>query len=101
MAVSKSTLRSVSDTSQQIQEIFRASQVSEDRERAWHHAVHHSGIGTPPLRFPVYEPLYFLNLYAQKLVDLLKEIGGTFGIGEELSLHKQFLVPPVRPTISH
>jgi hypothetical protein len=100
MAVSKSTRRSVSDTSQQIQDIFPASQVSEERERAWHRAVRHSETGAPPLRFPVYGPLYFLNLYAQKMVDLLKEVGGTFGIGEELSLYNQLLVQQVRSTIS-
>jgi hypothetical protein len=97
MAVSKSTLRSVSDTSQQFRGIFRASQVSEERERPWRHAVHHSEIGTPPLRSPVYEPPY--NLYAQKMVDLLKEIGGTFGIGEEPSLYNQLLVQQIRSTI--
>jgi hypothetical protein len=72
MAVSKNTRRSASDTNELFQSFFQNSQVSEERKRAWHDAVRDTGTGTPPLRFPVYEHLYSLNVYAQKMVDLLK-----------------------------
>jgi hypothetical protein len=74
MAVSKNTRRSSSDTNEAFKSFFQNSQVSEERERAWNDAVRHAGTGTPPLRFPVYEHLYFLNVYAQKMVDLLKDV---------------------------
>jgi hypothetical protein len=74
MAVSKNTRRSVPDTNALFQTFFQSSQVSEEREREWQEAVRHAGTGTPPLRFPVYEDLYFLNVYAQRMVDLLNEI---------------------------
>ena len=41
----------------------------------------HAGEGTPPLRFPVYECLYLINVYSQKLIDLLDEACNRFGTG--------------------
>ena len=65
MAVSKNTGRTVSDTNQRIQKLFRNSMGSSDgREQEGHEAVQYAGTGTPPLRFPVYEHLYFLNVYS-------------------------------------
>jgi hypothetical protein len=96
MAVSKNTRRSASDTNELFQRFFQNSQVSEERERAWHNAVRHAGTGTPPLRFPVYEHLYFLNVYAQKMVDLLKEVSGRFVLNREVSVYHQSLIQYVR-----
>jgi hypothetical protein len=100
MAASKSTRRSVSNTNQQFQTYFQNSQISEERERAWHDAVRHAGTGTPPLRFPVYEHLHSLNVYAQKMVDLLKEVSSRFGINRETSLYHQSLIQYVRADAS-
>jgi hypothetical protein len=96
MAVSKHTRRSDADTNELFQSFFQNSQVSEERERAWQDAVRHAGTGTPPLRFPVYEYLYFLNIYAQKMVDLLKELSSRFGLNQEISLYHQSLIQYVR-----
>jgi hypothetical protein len=96
MAVSKNTRRSVPDTNELFQSFFKNSQVSEEREHAWHDAVRHAGAGTPPLRFPVYEYLYFLNVYAQRMVDLLNEVSSRFGLNQETSLHHQSLIQYVR-----
>jgi hypothetical protein len=100
MAVSKNTRRSDPDTNELFQSFFQNSQISEERERAWHDAVGHAGNGTPPLRFPVYEHLYFLNVYAQKTVDLLEELSSRFGLNQETSLYHQSLVQYVRATAS-
>jgi hypothetical protein len=96
MAVSKNTRRSYPDTNELFQSFFQNSQVTEERERAWHDAVRHAGTGTPPLRFPTYEYLYFLNVYAQKTVDLLKELSSRFGLNQETSLYHQSLIQYVR-----
>jgi len=96
MAVSKNTRRSASDTNELFESFFHNTQVSEERERAWHDAVRHAGTGTPPLRFPVYEHFYSLNIYAQKLVDLLKEVSSKFGFNQETSLYHQSLIQYVR-----
>jgi hypothetical protein len=56
----------------------------------------HSGEGTPPLRFPVYETLYLINVYAQKLVDLLEEVSVRFGIDHESLEYHQSLIQFVR-----
>jgi hypothetical protein len=66
MAVSKNTRGSVPGTNAVFQSFFKNSQISEEREHAWHEVVRHAGTGTPPLRFPVYEDLYLLNVYAQR-----------------------------------
>jgi hypothetical protein len=99
MAVFKNTRSSDSDINKLFQTFFQSSQVSEERERAWHEAVRHAGTGTPPLRFPHYEHLYFLNVYAQKLVDLLRELIG-FGHNQETSLYHQSLIQYVRAAVS-
>jgi hypothetical protein len=100
MAVSKSTRTAVPDTSQLIQKIFRNSQVSEERRREWQQAQRHAETEPSPLRFPVYEDLYLLNLSAQKLIDLLQEINSKFGLAQEDSLYHQFLIEQVRSTVS-
>jgi hypothetical protein len=100
MAVSKNTRRSASDTNELFESFFQNSQVSEERERAWHDAVRHAGTGTPPLRFPVYEHLYSLNVYAQKMVDLLKEVNRRFALNRETSLYHQSLIQYVRAAAS-
>jgi hypothetical protein len=100
MAVSKNTRRSPLDTNQVIDGLFRESQISGEREHVWRQAMHHAESGTPPLRFPLYEHLYLVNVSAQKLVDLLREIGERFGIDKEQSLYHQLLIQGVRSTIS-
>src|SRR5260370_39182070 len=100
MAVSKNTRRSSSDPNQVFKSFFQKSQVSEERERAWNEAVRHAGTGTPPLRFPVYEHLYSLNVYAQKLVDLLNDVSDRFAINQETSLYHQALIQYVRAAAS-
>ena len=100
MAVSKNTRRSASDTNELFQSFFQNSQVSEERERAWRDAVRHAGTGTPPLRFPVYEHLYFLNVYSQRLADLLKEVSSRFALNRETSLYHQSLIQYVRAAAS-
>ena len=100
MAVSKNTRRSASDTNEFFQSLFQNGQVSEERERAWHDAMRHAGTGTPPLRFPIYEHFYSLNIYAQKMVDLLKEISGKFVLNRETSLYHQSLIQYVRAAAS-
>ena len=100
MAVSKNTRSSDSDTNKLFQSFFQNSQVSEERERAWREAMHHAGTGTPPIRFPVYEHLYSLNVYAQKLVDLVKEMSGKFALNRETSLYHQALIQYVRAAVS-
>ena len=100
MAVSKNTRSSDSDTNKLFQTLFQNSQVSEEREREWREAVRHAGTGTPPIRFPVYEHLYSLNVCAQKLVDLLKEGSGRFAVNRETSLYHQSLIHYVRAAVS-
>ena len=100
MAVSKNTRRSVSDTNKLFRSFFQNSQVSEERERAWHEAVRHAGSGTTPLRFPVYEHLYSLNVSAQKMVDLLQEVSSRFAINQETSVYHQSLIQYVRAAVS-
>jgi hypothetical protein len=91
MAVSKNTRRSASDTNELFQSFFQNSQVTEERKQAWHDAVRHARTGMPPLRFPVYEHLYSLNIYAHKMLDLLKEVSSKFGLNREVSLYHQSL----------
>jgi hypothetical protein len=101
MAVSKGTRSPVSDTSKYIQKLFHESQVSKERELEWREAIRHAETSDVPLRFPVYECLYLLNIYTHKLVDLLKEIGGKFGMEQEDSLYHQFLIEQVRSAVSY
>ena len=101
MAVSKNTRRTVSDTNQRIQKLFRNSMGSSDgREQEWRKAVQYAGTGTPPLRFPVYEHLYLLNVYSQRLVDLIEEITNKFGICPQDSLYHESLIQQVRAGVT-
>jgi hypothetical protein len=99
MAVSKNTRRSDQDTNHLLQRFFRNLKVPDNgREQAWREAVQHAEAGT--LRFPVYESLYFVNLYSQKLVDLIKEMTGKFGIRLEQTLYHQAMIQQVRAGIT-
>ena len=100
MAVSKHTRPPGSDTNPFIRELFRNSQVSDKRQQEWQDAVRHAGTGTPPVRFPVYEHLYQFNLCAQKMVELLQELGIKFHIDPEARLYHQSLIQFVRASIS-
>lgn len=101
MAASKHTRRPVSDTNQRIQKLFRNSMASSDgREQEWRKAVQYAGTGAPPLRFPVYEHLYFLNVYSQRLVDLVREITGKFGISPHDARFHESLILQVRAGVS-
>jgi hypothetical protein len=100
MAVSKHTRPPGSDTNLFIRELFRKSQVSDKRQQEWQDAVRHAGTGTPPVRFPVYEHLYQFNLCAQKMVELLQELGIKFDIDPEARLYHQSLIQFVRASIS-
>ena len=100
MAVSKNTRGSVPDTNAGFQRFFKKSQISEERERAWHEAVRHTGTGTPPLRFPIYEDLYLLNVHAQSMLDQLNEISSKFSLNQETSVYHQCLIQYVRASAS-
>jgi hypothetical protein len=101
MAASKDNRRSAPDTNPFFLELFRKSSVSKERERAWHDAVRHAGTGDPQLRFPVYEHLYLLNVYAQKMVDLLEDVSRKFAINNESLPYYQSLLQYVRASASH
>jgi hypothetical protein len=84
MAVSKHTRASGCETNPFFLELFRdSSDFTDERERRWHTAMVHSGESTPPLRFPVYESLYLINVYSQNLVDLLEEACDRFSVRKE------------------
>jgi len=100
MAVSKNTRRSVPDTNAVFQNFFQNSRVSDEREHRWHQAVRHAGGGMPPLRFPVYEDLYLLNVYAQSMVDQLNEIAAKYSLNQEVSTYHECLIQYVRASIS-
>ncbi len=96
MAVSKHTRASGCETDPFFLELFRDRSDSDERERLWHTAMAHTGEGTPPLRFPVYECLYLINIYSQKLVDLLDEVCNRFGVEHESLVYYQSLIQCVR-----
>jgi hypothetical protein len=96
MAVPKHTRASGCETNPFFLEIFRDHSDSDERERLWHTAMIHAGEGSLPLRFPVYETLYLINLHAQKLVDLLYEMTDRFGIDTESLDYHQSLIQLVR-----
>jgi hypothetical protein len=100
MAVSKSTRRSTPDTNEPLKQIFRQSQVSKDREKAWIRALLGSETGDPPLRFPVYSSLYLINTAAQQLIDALRSVSERFSIDETWSTYQQALVQFVRASAS-
>ena len=101
MAASKDNRRSAPDTNPFFLKLFRNSSVSQERERAWHDAVRHPGTGDPQLRFPIYEHLYLLNVYAQKMVDLLEDVSRKFAINNESLPYYQSLLQYVRASASH
>ena len=101
MAASKDTRRPASDTNSFFLKLFRDSSVSKERERIWHDAVQHAGAGDPPLRFPVYEHLYLLNVYTQKMVELLEELSRKFAINSESLPYYQSMLQYVRASASH
>jgi len=101
MAASKDTRRSASGTNPLFLELFRKSSVSKERERAWRDAVRHAGTGDPQLRFPVYEHLYLLNAYAQRMVELLEELSRKFAVNTESLPYYQSLIQFVRASASH
>ena len=96
MAVSKHTRASGCETNPFFLELFRDQSESDGRERHWHIAMTHSGEGAPPLRFPIYECLYLINVHSQRLVDLLDEATGRFGVDREYLLYYQSLIQYVR-----
>ncbi|MGC2161337.1 MAG: hypothetical protein WA634_05490 [Silvibacterium sp.] len=96
MAVSKSTRPSTSDTNQILRKILQSNQVCSDREQTWSRALAHSGTGDPPLRFPVYECLYRINVHAHGLVDTLRTVSNRFSINQTWSVYQQSLVQYVR-----
>lgn len=96
MAVSKHNRASGCETNPFFLEVFREHSESDERERLWHAAMGHAGEGDPPLRFPVYECLYRINIYAQKLVDLLDEASSRFGVEYASVTYYQSLIQSVR-----
>jgi len=100
MAVSKHNRASGCETNPFFLELFRDKSESDDRERLWHTAMAHAGEGMPPLRFPVYECLYLINVHAQKLVDLIDESSKRFGIDSEYLVYYQSLIQYVRAAAS-
>jgi hypothetical protein len=96
MAVSKSTRPSNSDTNQILRTILKSNQVNSDREHGWSRALVHSEAGDPPLRFPVYECLYRINVHAQGLVDALRVVSDKFSINQTWAVYQQALVQCVR-----
>ena len=100
MAVSKDTRSSSQGANPLFLELFRASEVSPEREQAWRDAICHAATGVPPLRFPVYEHLYQLNVCAQRMVELLEELSSKFSINPEPMPYRQALIQYVRATTS-
>ena len=54
----------------------------------------------PPLRFPMYEDLYLLNVFAQSMVDQLNEITCKYSLNQEVSTYHQCLIQYVRASVS-
>src|ERR1700733_5604339 len=100
MAASKDTRRSSPETNPFFLKLFRNSKFSTERERAWRDAVRHAGTGDHRLRFPVYEPLYLLNVHAQKIVELLGELSGRFAICSAFMPYRQAMIQYVRASVS-
>ena len=57
-------------------------------------------MGSPSSRFPAYENLYLLNVYAQKMVELLEDLAGKFSINREPMHYRQSLIQYVRASAS-
>jgi hypothetical protein len=100
MATLKDNRASGCETNPFFLELFRDLSNPGERERAWHTAMVHAGEGTPPLRFPVYETLYLINIHAQKLVDLLEDLSRRFGVDHESLKYHQSLIQYVRAVAS-
>jgi hypothetical protein len=100
MAVSKDTRSPSQGANSLFLELFRASNVSAEREQSWRDTVRFAATGVPPLRFPVYEHLYQLNVCAQRMVELLEELSSKFSISSEHMLHLQALIQYVRASAS-
>lgn len=96
MVVSKHNRASGCGTNPFFLEVFRDHSEADERERQWHAAMAHAGEGDPPLRFPVYECLYLINLHAQKLVDLLDQASTHFGAEHESLARYQSMIQSVR-----
>jgi hypothetical protein len=96
MAVSKHTRAAGCETNPFFLELFRDHSESDERERQWHAAMAHAGEGTSPMRFPVYECLYLINVYSQRLVDMLDEACSRFGVEHESLVYYQSLIQCVR-----
>jgi hypothetical protein len=96
MAVSKNTRKALSETNQALRKILQNSKVNRGRERDWVHALQGTQTGCPPLRFPVYECLYRINVHAQGLVDALRDVCGKFDLGWHV--YQEALVQYVRAT---
>jgi hypothetical protein len=96
MAVSKNTRRSDSDTNQSLKEILQSNKISANREQCWSRALLHTETGDPPLRFPIYEHLYQININAQALVDALRAVSDKFTLNQTWSVYHQSLVQYVR-----
>lgn len=91
MAVSKSTRKTSPRTNFTPEWILRTSNVSDKRRQAWKAS---RGGESDLLRFPGYEQLYLLNIYAGRLIDVLKGIRGP------LSSRHQAAVELVRSDVS-
>lgn len=100
MAVSKHNRASGYQTNPFFLELFRNRTDSDERERDWRIAMAHAGEGSPPLRFPVYEALYLINVHSQKLVDLLEDVSRRFGIDQDWVEYHQSLIQLVRSAVS-
>jgi hypothetical protein len=104
MAVPKNTRTSTPTTSptlqQLIQQVFRKHNHPEV-ERDWQRAVRPGQTSQATMRFPLYEHLYLLNLHAQKLIDLLQEVGSKFGVENDEWPLLQILVQETRASASH
>jgi len=84
MAVSKHTRATGCETNPFFLDAFRDNDDShDDRERMWNAAMAHAGEGEPPLRFPVYGSLYLINVYCQKIMDLLDEACNRFSVRKD------------------
>jgi len=100
MAVSKDTRSIPSSTNPLFLELFRESKGSTAREREWRDAVQRFESGDYPLRFPVYEYVYLLNLHAQQVIDLLEKIGVACEIAQDRVAYHQALMQQLRAEAS-
>ena len=100
MAVPKDIRNSPVGANPLFLELFRASNVSAEREQTWRDAVRFAATGIPPLRFPVYEHLYELNVCAQRMVELLEELSSKLSMNPESLTYLRAMIQYVRATAS-